>query len=150
MCQWGRIFEIDWNALTFFLLLLLFICIHVTRKDCFCMFEANDINLQKHSILSNNSLCLRFNMTLTTRNVSFWSKSFIYTLLRGLRLAPPHDRCNGGHILVIWRLSPYLPNFYIFVNNCEKNKKKNRCIVTVTQITEYHSASMGPWNLELR
>ena len=32
---------------------------------------AKDINLQMHGILSNTSLCLRFNMTLTTRNVSF-------------------------------------------------------------------------------
>ena len=32
---------------------------------------AKDINLQIHGISSNNSLCLRLNMALTTRNVSF-------------------------------------------------------------------------------
>ena len=32
---------------------------------------ANDINLQIHGFLGSNSVCLRFNMMLTTRNVSF-------------------------------------------------------------------------------
>ena len=40
-------------------------------------FVAKDIHLQIHGILSNNSLCLRFNMTLTTRNMSFSTKPFI-------------------------------------------------------------------------
>ena len=74
---------------------------------------AKNINLQIHGILCNNSLCLRFNMTLTTRNVSFWTKSFIYNLPQGVRLAPQRGRCNGGHIWVILRLSPHLPNEYI-------------------------------------
>ena len=41
---------------------------------------AKDMNLRIQGISSNNSLCLRFNMTLTTRNVSIWTKSFIYNL----------------------------------------------------------------------
>ena len=74
---------------------------------------AKDINLQIHGIVSNNLLCLRFNMTLTTRNVSFLTNSFIYNLPEGGRAAPPPDRCNGGHIWVILRLSPHLPNQYV-------------------------------------
>ena len=42
---------------------------------------AKDINLQMHSILSTNLLYLRFSMTLTTRNVSFWTMFFIYNPL---------------------------------------------------------------------
>ena len=46
---------------------------------------AKDIFLQICGILSNNSSCLRFNMTLTTRNVSYWTKSFIHNLSQGVR-----------------------------------------------------------------
>ena len=74
---------------------------------------ANDINLQIHGFLGNNSMCLRFNMTLTTRNVSFWAKTFIYKLPQGVRLARPRGRCKGDYILVILRLSPHLPNGYV-------------------------------------
>ena len=74
---------------------------------------AKDINLQIHGILGNNSMCLRFNMALTTRNVSFWAKSFIYKLPQGVRLAPPRGRCKVGYIWVILRLSPHLTNEYV-------------------------------------
>ena len=75
---------------------------------------AKDINLQIHDILGNNSMCLRLNMTLTTRNMSFWAKSFIYNLPQGVKLAPPRGRYNGGHIWFILRLSPHLPNEYVY------------------------------------
>ena len=84
-------------------------CFSVDMRPCYqikfffvCSLGAPDlakyINLQIHGILSNNSLCLRFIMKLTTRNVSFWTKSSIYNLPQGVRAPPPRGRCNGGHI----------------------------------------------------
>ena len=43
---------------------------------------AKAIDLQIHGILSINSLCLRFNMTFTTRNMSFGTKSFSYFYIK--------------------------------------------------------------------
>ena len=81
---------------------------------------AKYIHLQIAGILSNNSLCLRFNMTFTTRNASFWTKCHVYNLPQGVTLASPHGRCNGGHIWVILLLSPHLPyKFVLFWLCCD-------------------------------
>ena len=74
---------------------------------------AKDMNLRIQGILSNNSLCLTFNMTLTTRNVSIGTNSFIYNLPQGVKLVPPHGICNGGHILVILQLSPHMQDEHV-------------------------------------
>ena len=49
---------------------------------------ARDLNLQIRGILNNNSLCLRFNMTLTTRNMSIGTKCLICNLPQGVILVP--------------------------------------------------------------
>ena len=70
------------------------------------MFEGCSSFSKRHEFANTRHfkqqvIVFEINMTLTTQNVLFGTKRFIYNLLQGVRLAPPRGRCNGGHIWII-------------------------------------------------